>query len=129
MDRLLHIFLTWLPTLYGQSEHSGPGLLPAWEDILRVMSLRDYNTRIVMFGVMCLGLAAGVVGVFMLLRKRSLMGDAISHATLPGICLAFMIMVAAGGSGKFLPGLLAGAFVTGQVLVIDGGVTIAPSYG
>ena len=41
-----------------------------------------YNTRIVLIGVSLLGLAAGVVGAFMLLRKRSLVGDAVSHATL-----------------------------------------------
>lgn len=41
------------------------------------------------------------------------MGDTLSHATLPGICLAFMIMVAFGGDGKSLWGLLLGAGLTG----------------
>jgi manganese/zinc/iron transport system permease protein len=72
-----------------------------------------YNTRIVLIGVSLLGLAAGVVGAFMLLRKRSLVGDAVSHATLPGICLAFVAMVLAGGTGKWLPGLLVGALFSG----------------
>ena len=51
-----------------------------------------------------LGLCAGLVGTFLLLRKQSLMGDALSHATLPGIAAAFMFMVAMGGTGKWLPG-------------------------
>jgi manganese/zinc/iron transport system permease protein len=73
----------------------------------------NYNTLVVLAGVSALGLASGVVGCFMLLRKRALMADALSHATLPGIGLAFMVMVAMGHSGKSLPGLLLGATVTG----------------
>lgn len=81
--------------------------------VLRVITLQDYNTRMVMLGTGLLGAAAGVIGVFLLLRKRALLGDAISHATLPGVCLAFLIGVANGGSGKSLPLLLAGAATTG----------------
>ena len=84
-----------------------------WEQILRVISLSDYNTRIVILGTTALGIACGLIGSFMLLRKRSLMADAVSHATLPGIALAFMVMVAWGGSGKWLPGLLLGAALSG----------------
>ncbi len=82
-------------------------------EVLRVLSLQDYNTRVVLGGVMLLGIGAGVIGSFLLLQKRSLMGDALSHATLPGIGIAFMIMAARGGDGKWLPGLLAGALVSG----------------
>jgi manganese/zinc/iron transport system permease protein len=81
--------------------------------VLRVLTLQDYNTRMVMLGTGLLGAASGVIGVFLLLRKRALLGDAISHATLPGVCLAFLIGVANGGSGKSLPLLLAGAATTG----------------
>ena len=86
---------------------------PTLEDILRVASLQDYNTRLVVLSTFILGLASGLTGSFLLLRKRSLMGDALSHACLPGIGIAFMVMVAAGGTGKNLPGLLAGAAVSG----------------
>ena len=87
--------------------------LPSAPELIRVLTLADYNTRVVMLGTMLLGCAAGIIGTFMLLRKRALMGDALSHATLPGIGLAFMIMVSLGGSGKYLPGLLLGAMVSG----------------
>ena len=83
------------------------------DEWLRVLTLRDYNTRVVLAGTTLLGFAAGVLGCFTLLRKRALMGDALSHATLPGIGLAFMFAVLAGGSGKSLPVLLAGAVVSG----------------
>ncbi|MHC5024124.1 MAG: metal ABC transporter permease [Planctomycetota bacterium] len=77
------------------------------------MLLQDYNTRTVIVGTTLLGLAAGIVGTYMLLRRRALVGDALSHATLPGIGLAFIVMVELGGSGKFLPGLLLGAAASG----------------
>ena len=86
---------------------------PSWRELLRVLTLRDYNTRVVVIGVSGLGLAAGLIGCFMLLRERALLGDALSHATLPGIGVAFLVMSAYGASGKWLPGLLAGATVSG----------------
>ncbi len=78
-----------------------------------VLLLKHYNTRLVMLSTGLLGAASGLVGSFLLLRKRSLIGDALSHAALPGIGLMFMFMVLAGGTGKALGGLLLGAAVTG----------------
>ena len=83
------------------------------------MLLEDYNTRVVVLGVMALGAAAGVVGTFLLLRKRALTADALSHATLPGIVIAFMVAVALGGSGKAMLSLLLGAFVFGCIGVLS----------
>jgi manganese/zinc/iron transport system permease protein len=60
-------------------------------------------------GAALLGLAAGAVGAFVNLRRRALVSDAMAHATLPGIGIAFLVMVALGGDGRALPGLLAGA--------------------
>lgn len=92
--------------------------LPTLEELLRVLTLEDYNTRVVVLGVMALGTAAGLVGTFLLLRKRALTADALSHATLPGIAVAFMVMVAFGSDGKTLIGLLLGAFVFGCIGVL-----------
>ena len=50
----------------------------------------DANLQWVMFGSVLLGIAAATLGCFALLRGRSLMGDALAHASLPGVCLAFM---------------------------------------
>ena len=68
-----------------------------------------YNATLVTLGAALLGMAAGVGGTFLFLRKRALVSDAISHATLPGVALAFMVMVALGGDGRNLIGLLGGA--------------------
>ena len=91
--------------------------LPPWEQVLRVLTLSDYNTRVVVLGVAMLGMAAGIVGTFTLLRKRALVSDAVSHATLPGIAVAWLVMVALGGTGKWFPGLLIGAAAGGLTAV------------
>jgi manganese/zinc/iron transport system permease protein len=87
--------------------------LPTFAQLWRVLSMRDYNTRIVVLGTSMLGMAAGLVGSFTLLRKRALMGDALSHATLPGIAIAFVVASAMGADGKNLVYLLTGAAVSG----------------
>lgn len=51
----------------------------------------SYTTVVVALGSSVLGIAAGALGVFAVLRQRSLMGDALAHAALPGVALAFMI--------------------------------------
>jgi len=47
--------------------------------------------RIVMLGCVLLGVSSGVLGTFAFLRRQSLLGDAMAHAALPGICVAFLI--------------------------------------
>jgi manganese/zinc/iron transport system permease protein len=53
--------------------------------------LFDYTLRTVALGAAVLGLVSGALGAFAVLRRQSLLGDAISHAALPGIVLAFML--------------------------------------
>ncbi len=86
---------------------------PTREEWRRVLLLRDYNSRVVILGTTLLGCAGGMVGSFTLLRRRALMGDALSHAALPGIGLAFIAATALGGNAKSLPILLAGATLSG----------------
>ncbi len=87
--------------------------MPDLADIYHVLLLRDYNTRLVVVCTLLLGCACGLMGGFLLLRKRSLMGDTLSHATLPGIGLAFIVSVTLGLEGKSLPVLLLGAVLSG----------------
>ncbi|MEL6643400.1 MAG: iron chelate uptake ABC transporter family permease subunit [Pseudomonadota bacterium] len=68
-----------------------------------------YNAALVAIGAALLGFSAGASGTFLFLRKRALVSDAVAHATLPGVGLAFMAMVWAGGDGRNLVGLLAGS--------------------
>lgn len=108
------------------SETAAVGAPESW---LRVALLEDYNSRVVVLGTTFLGAAAGLVGSFTLLRKRALLGDALSHATLPGIAVAFLVATAVGGDGKSLPVLLTGATLSGlagiaAILAIRNGTRI-----
>ena len=86
----------------------------AGDGLLQVLTLRaGYNTGVVMAGAAALGAAAGGVGAFLFLRMRAMAADAVGHATLPGIVLAFIAAGALGGEGRSLPVLLAGAALTG----------------
>jgi len=51
----------------------------------------DYTTQTIGLGTIFLGLMSGVLGVYAILRKQSLLGDAVAHASLPGIALAFLL--------------------------------------
>ncbi len=52
----------------------------------------DYTARTILLGAASLGVVSGVVGSYAVLRKQSLVGDVMSHAALPGIVLAFIVM-------------------------------------
>lgn len=80
---------------------------------MRALTLRDYNTRVVVVGTSLLGAAAGIIGTFAYLRKRAMLGDALSHATLPGIAVAFLLV-----GHKQLGALLIGASVTGVIGIL-----------
>lgn len=92
--------------------------LLAATDLLRLLTLSDYNTRIVLMGTTLLGASAGIVGTFMLLRKQALVGDLVSHAALPGVAIAFLVgEMVSPGSGRSLPQLLIGATVAGLLAI------------
>ena len=78
-----------------------------------ILSLSGYNTRLVVLSTMTLGLGSGLAGSFLLLRKRSLMGDVLSHASFPGIGIAFSVLYFIGETEKNLVFLLFGATVSG----------------
>ncbi len=68
----------------------------------------DYTLRNVAAGTAVLGAVSGALGCFAVLRRRSLLGDAVSHAALPGIVLAWLLT-----GSKAAPVLVAGAGITG----------------
>ena len=83
------------------------------ETLWRVILLQDHNTRVVLAGTCVFGAAAGLVGTFLLLRKRSLLGDTLGHATLPGIAVAFLIAITLGVNARSFLWLSIGAAVSG----------------
>jgi manganese/zinc/iron transport system permease protein len=87
--------------------------------LLDALLLRaGYNAALVAIGASLLGAAAGFIGTFLLLRRRALVSDAMSHATLPGVALAYMALVALGGDGRSLPWLMAGAAASAALGVL-----------
>jgi len=87
--------------------------------LIDVLLLRGgYNTALVMIGAALLGAAGGVIGSFTLLRKRALISDAISHATLPGVVIGFLVALWLTGSGRSLPILILGAAGSGALGVL-----------
>ena len=81
--------------------------------LLDFFSFQDPNIRFVALGSVILTASSAIVGTFTFLNKRSLVGDAIAHAVLPGICLGFIL---AGTKNPFY--LIGGAFATGWVSLI-----------
>ncbi|MCG6950354.1 MAG: metal ABC transporter permease [Acidobacteria bacterium] len=73
----------------------------------------DYTLRLVAAGSAVLGATSGALGSFAYLRRQSLLGDAVSHAALPGIVLAFML------TGSKVPlVLMLGAGVAGWIATL-----------
>jgi len=69
----------------------------------------------VLAGAMVLGLSAGALGCFAVLRRQSMLGDALAHAALPGVCLAFLFGSWAGFDPKQPLLLLGGALCTAWI--------------
>ena len=74
--------------------------------------IQDPNTQWVLGGTTLLGICSGVIGCFAYLRRQSLMGDALAHAALPGICIAFMITGTKSIFSFFMGALIAGIIAT-----------------
>jgi len=69
-----------------------------------------FTARNVLLGATLLGIAGGVLGSFALLRRQALLGDALAHAALPGVCLAYLV-----GQTKHPALLFSGALLAGLV--------------
>jgi zinc/manganese transport system permease protein len=72
--------------------------------------------RRALVGTFALALGAGPVGVFLMLRRMSLMGDAMSHAILPGAAIGFLL------SGLSLFAMTAGGLIAGFVVAVLAGL-------
>jgi len=78
-----------------------------------MLGLDNFNLRYILLGMILIGMSGGLLGTYAVLRKRSLLGDALAHSALPGVVIAFLIT----GSKDIVP-LLIGATATGVVGVL-----------
>jgi len=72
----------------------------------------DYTFMLVLISCAILAAVSSMIGLVVVLQKESLLGDALSHAALPGVVMAFLFIQA-----KVTPVLLLGAFVSGIIAV------------
>lgn len=84
-----------------------------------VFLVDDYTLRIVALGAIALGIVSGALGTFAVLRRQSLVGDAVSHAALPGVVLAYVIL----GTKEPL-WLMVGAAITGFAAILLVGAVV-----
>lgn len=75
--------------------------------------LSDYTYQNVVMGAALLGIISGALGSFAVLRGQSLLGDAISHAALPGVCLGFIV-----AGSRHLGSIIVGAMITGGLAAL-----------
>jgi manganese/zinc/iron transport system permease protein len=73
----------------------------------------DFTLRTVALGAALLGVVSGCLGVFAVLRQQSLLGDTLSHAALPGVCLGFLL-----ASSRQLVPIMIGALLAGAVAAL-----------
>ncbi len=77
-------------------------------------SMQNPNFWLVTIGAVLLSISSALVGTFTFLKKKSLVGDAVAHAVLPGICLAFIL------SGDKDPlWIIIGAFISGWISILS----------
>jgi ABC-type Mn2+/Zn2+ transport system permease subunit/Mn-dependent DtxR family transcriptional regulator len=83
------------------------------ENLVQVLQ-QDYAQRALLASAM-VGIMCGLLGCFIVLRNMSLIGDALSHAILPGVVVAFMVVgynVMGFFIGSVIAGLLAAVLIT-----------------
>ena len=61
-----------------------------WNDLIYFFSFQDANINNVLLGTIILGFTCGIVGVLVVLSKKALIVDAVSHSVLPGICIGLV---------------------------------------
>ena len=89
-----------------------------WEQALRFFSFRDPATRYGLAGSLLLGLTCGLLGGFIVMRKMALMGDALSHAVLPGVAAGFLWNMSKDPAAIFIGATVAGLVGTGAISLI-----------
>lgn len=89
----------------------------------RLLLIRDYRVQLIVSAL--IGATLGLVGCFVVLRRMALLGDALSHAVLPGVAIAFLIIsrLAAGSGGHMggtgeVSGLFMGALIAGLLTTL-----------
>lgn len=84
------------------------------ESLIDFFSFTDPNVRYVVIGSILITASSAIVGSFTFLKKKALVGDAVAHAVLPGVCLSFILY---GEKNPLV--LIIGAFITGWIALMS----------
>lgn len=85
---------------------------------VRFFSLQDASLRYALIGSVLLSLSCGLLGSFIVVRKMALVGDALSHAVLPGVALGFLWNATKDPVAIFIGATIAGLVGTAAVTAI-----------
>jgi len=88
------------------------------EQALRFFTLQDPSVRYALIGSILLGVTCGLLGSFIVVRKMALVGDALSHAVLPGVALGFLWNMNKDPLTIFIGATIAGLLGTATVAAI-----------
>jgi manganese/zinc/iron transport system permease protein len=88
------------------------------DQVKRFFSLRDPSVRYALLGSILLGACCSLMGSFLIVRKMALMGDALSHAVLPGVALGFLWNMEKDPVAIFIGAVLVGLLGAGTVQLI-----------
>lgn len=105
-----------LPTLAFGAKIGEMAELDWQEQALRFWTLRDPAVRWALLGCVSMGVACGLMGSFLVVRKLSLMGDMLSHAVLPGVALGFVWSMTKDPVALFIGATMAGL---GSTLLLE----------
>jgi ABC-type Mn2+/Zn2+ transport system permease subunit/Mn-dependent DtxR family transcriptional regulator len=89
------------------------------EQALRFFTFQDPSLRYALVGSILLGLTCGLLGSFIVVRKLALVGDALSHAVLPGVALGFLWGQTKDPVAIFVGATIAGLLGTAAVSAIQ----------
>jgi len=89
-----------------------------WDRALRFFTFQDASLRNALIGSMLLGISCGLMGSFLVVRKLALMGDALSHAVLPGVALGFLWNMSKDPLAIFVGATIVGLLGAGTVQLI-----------
>jgi ABC-type Mn2+/Zn2+ transport system permease subunit/Mn-dependent DtxR family transcriptional regulator len=82
------------------------------EQAVRFFSMQDTSLRYALLGSILLGITCGVLGSFLVVRRLALVGDALSHAVLPGVTLGFLWNMTKDPAAIFIGAVISGLLGT-----------------
>ena len=109
----------WASVLSAQAAKIGDLTQTRWtEQAWRFVTLADPVVRYACLGTVLLGITCGLLGGFLVVRRMALLGDALSHAVLPGVALGFLWNLEKDPLAIFIGALLAGLAGSASVTIL-----------